>query len=156
MEKDGERDRKLSHKIYTEVVYRTFDRQKTPPLSANGTKGRNKGKSRPHTMRPTRLTSTDIDDDDPFAEEINDTQQDDDDLDLPPHLPSNLRDSTTNRQLQEKAARDINLPAQEYIRQKIFIRHLYKDLDCPNHGSCCYEMSLSKEHHEVTLKQQNK
>jgi hypothetical protein len=108
-------------------------------------------------MRPTRLTSTDIDDDDPFAEEINDTQLDNDDnLDLPPYLPSKLRDSTTNRQLLEKAARDISLPAQEYIRQKLFARHICKDIDCPNHGSCCYEMSLSKEHHAITLKQQNK
>ena len=157
MERDGERDRKLSHKIYAEVIYRTFDRQKTPPLSANRTRGRNKGKSRPHTMRPTRLTSTDIDDDDPFAEEINDIQLDDDDnLDLPPYLPSKLRDSMTNRQLLEKAARDKSLPAQEYIRQKLFARHICKDVDCPNHGSYYYEMSLSKEHHAITLKQQNK
>jgi hypothetical protein len=104
-------------------------------------------------MRPTRLTSPDIDDDDPFAEEINDTQLDNDDnLDLPPYLPSKLRDSTTNRQLLEKAARDMSLPAQEYIRQKIFARHICKDLDYPNHGSCYYEMSLSKEHYTITLK----
>ncbi|KAH8744340.1 hypothetical protein F5882DRAFT_423613 [Hyaloscypha sp. PMI_1271] len=156
MEKDGDRDQKIYHKIYTEVIYRTFDRQKTPPLSANGARGRNKGKAKPHTMRATRLTSIDIDDD-PFTEEIDNTQQDNDDnLELPSHLPLKLRDSTTNRQLQEKAARDMNLPAQEYIRQKIFVRHICKDLDCPNHGSCYYEISLSKEHHAITLKQQNK
>jgi len=72
MEKDSERDWKLSHKIYMEVVYKTFNRQKTPPLSTNRTKGGNKGKSRPYTMRLTWLTSTNIDDDDPFIEEIND------------------------------------------------------------------------------------
>ena len=71
MERDSERDRKLSHKIYTEVIYRIFDQQKTPPLSANRRGSGNKGKSRPHTMRPTQLTSTNIDDD-PFTEEIND------------------------------------------------------------------------------------
>jgi hypothetical protein len=72
MEKDGDRDRKIYYKIYAEVIYRIYNRQKTPPLSANRTRGGNKGKSKPYTMRPTRLTSPDIDDDDPFAEEIND------------------------------------------------------------------------------------
>ncbi|KAH8753763.1 hypothetical protein F5882DRAFT_419236 [Hyaloscypha sp. PMI_1271] len=119
MEKDSDRDRKIYHKIYTEVIYRTFDRQKTPPLSANRARGGNK--------------------------------DNDDDLELPSHLPLKLRDSTTNRQLQEKAAHDMNLPAQEYIRQKIFVWHICKDLDYPNHGSYYYEISLLKEHHTITL-----
>jgi hypothetical protein len=71
MEKDSDRDRKIYYKIYTEVIYKTFDYQKTPPLSANRARGGNKGKAKPYTMRATRLTSLDIDDD-PFAEEIND------------------------------------------------------------------------------------
>jgi hypothetical protein len=66
-------------------------------------------------MQPIRLTSLDIDNN-PFGEEIDDIQQDNDNLEVPSYLPSKLRDSTTNRQFQEKAARNISLPAQEYIR----------------------------------------
>ena len=50
----------------------------------------------------------------------------------------------------------MTLLAQEYIRQKLFARHIYKDVDYPNHGSCYYEISLLKEHYMITLKQQNK
>jgi hypothetical protein len=120
IEKDGDRGRKQCHKIYADVVYRTFDRQKTPPPGAMEVNGRARGKAKPHTMRVTRLTSPAIDNS--SDQEIDDTQpDDDDDLELPPYLPSNSRDSTTNQQFRQKKAREVNRPAPEYIRQKISV-----------------------------------
>ncbi|PMD14669.1 hypothetical protein NA56DRAFT_650779 [Hyaloscypha hepaticicola] len=153
MEKNGERDRKLCYQLYVDATFNCFDREKTPPPDS---KGKVKSKAKPYTMRVTRLESPSIELS--SDQEIEDTYQDDedDDLEAPQNTKTKTRDSTTKRQLREKAARDKTLTAQEYIRQQIFSRHLCTDGDCKNEKQCCYVMKLSGNHHEVTLDDQIK
>jgi hypothetical protein len=83
-------------------------------------------------------------------------QQDNKDNDLEAPQNTKTRDSTTNRQLRQKALREKSLPAQEYIRQQIFRNHVYTDQDCKNNGQYYYVIKLSGNHHMVTLDDQNK
>jgi hypothetical protein len=77
MDKNGDKERKLSYQLYVDITFNCFDREKTPPLDS---KVKAKSKSKPHSVRVTRLDS-------PLIElssdqEIKDIYQDDDDDDL--------------------------------------------------------------------------
>lgn len=53
MEKIRERDRKLCVQLYVDATFNCFDRKQTPPDS----KAKATGKSKPYTIRVTRLDS---------------------------------------------------------------------------------------------------
>jgi hypothetical protein len=128
MEKNGERDRKLSCQLYVDATFNYFDREQTPPLNL---KDKVKSKAKPYSVRVIRLES-------PLIklssnQEIKDIYQDDKDDDLEASQNTKkTRDSTIKRQLREKAARDKTLTTQEYIRQQIFARYLCIDGDYKN------------------------
>jgi hypothetical protein len=77
MEKIGERDRKLYVQLYVNATFNCFDRKQTPPLDS---KVKATSKSKPHTMRVTRLDSDIIELS--SDQEVEETLQDDEDDDL--------------------------------------------------------------------------
>lgn len=111
MEKNRERERKLYVQLYVNATFNCFDCKQTPPPNS---KVKGASKAKPHSMRITRLESSIINIS--SNQEVKETLQDnkDDDLKAPQNTKS--RDSTTNRQLCQKALCDQSLPTQEYIR----------------------------------------
>jgi hypothetical protein len=110
MEKNKDKERKLSYQLYVDATFNYFDREKTSP----DLKDKAKSKAKPYSVRATRLES-------PIElssnQEIKDIYQDDDDDLEASQNTKKTRDSTTKRQFREKASRVKSLPTQEYIRQ---------------------------------------
>ncbi len=55
MEKNRDKERKLSCQLYVDATFNCFNREKTPPPP--NSKGKAKSKSKPHSVRVTRLES---------------------------------------------------------------------------------------------------
>jgi hypothetical protein len=127
IEKNRDKERKLSYQLYVDATFNCFDREKTPP----NLKDKAKSKAKLYNVRATRLES-------PIKllndQEIKDIYQDDDDDLEASQNTKKTRDSITKRQLCKKASRVKSFLAQEYIRQQIFARHFCINGDYKNHS----------------------